>query len=51
MSLQFVRNWSLLREGLAKEAGRTAGTVVEFGGTATLFPEGVVDIFEGLFKH
>ena len=25
--------------------------VVEFGGAAGLFPEDVVDVFEGLFKH
>ena len=25
--------------------------VIEFGGAAALFPEGVVDILEGLFEH
>src|SRR5690606_16318052 len=33
-----------------KQPGGLLG-VIELGGTAALFPEGVVDILEGLFKH
>ena len=38
-------------EVLEKEQPGGLLGVVEFGGAAALFPEGVVDILEGLFKH